>query len=79
MNNTELAKVIALGEDSRHQFKRDATNADGLAAVAVQQTDDLLVDKPAQHHLPTAAGAGCFWASMTTAALRGWTPPMFVG
>jgi len=32
MNNTELAKVIALGEDSRHQFKRDATNADGLAA-----------------------------------------------
>jgi ATP-dependent DNA helicase RecG len=29
---TELKDQIALGEDSRRQFKRDVTNADSLAA-----------------------------------------------
>jgi len=32
MNLSELTSIITRGEDSRHQFKRDATNADGLAA-----------------------------------------------
>lgn len=32
MNEAELLQLLARGEDSRHQFKRDATNADGLAA-----------------------------------------------
>ena len=29
---TELQAQIAIGEDSRRQFKRDSTNADSLAA-----------------------------------------------
>jgi predicted HTH transcriptional regulator len=32
MTETELLQVLARGEDSRHQFKRDATNADSVAA-----------------------------------------------
>lgn len=32
MNISELQDQIALGEDSRRQFKRDVTNADSLAA-----------------------------------------------
>ncbi len=32
MTNAELKAQIALGEDSRRQFKRDATNVDSLAA-----------------------------------------------
>lgn len=32
MNLDELRRQVALGEDSARQFKRDATNADGLAA-----------------------------------------------
>ncbi|AHE98084.1 Fic family protein [Thioalkalivibrio paradoxus] len=32
MNLVELLEIAARGEDSRHQFKRNATNADGLAA-----------------------------------------------
>lgn len=31
-NSTELIEAIANGEDSRHQFKRDITNADSLAS-----------------------------------------------
>ena len=32
MDAAELLAIIARGEDSRHQFKRDLTNADGVAA-----------------------------------------------
>ena len=32
MTEAELLQTLARGEDSRHQFKRDATNADGMAA-----------------------------------------------
>jgi ATP-dependent DNA helicase RecG len=32
MNETELLRLLARGEDSRHQFNRDASNADALAA-----------------------------------------------
>lgn len=32
MNETDLLRQLALGEDSRHQFKRDASNADAMAA-----------------------------------------------
>lgn len=32
MNESDLLQALARGEDSRHQFKRDATNADGIAA-----------------------------------------------
>lgn len=32
MNESELLQVLVRGEDSRHQFKRDASNVDGLAA-----------------------------------------------
>ena len=32
MTETELLQTLARGEDSRQQFKRDATNADGMAA-----------------------------------------------
>ena len=32
MTPSELTSLLARGEDSRHQFKRNATNADGLAA-----------------------------------------------
>jgi predicted HTH transcriptional regulator len=32
MTEAELLQLLARGEDSRHQFKRDATNADSLAA-----------------------------------------------
>jgi ATP-dependent DNA helicase RecG len=35
MNRKELLKVVALGEDSRRQFKADVTNADSLAAELV--------------------------------------------
>ncbi|MFT3817859.1 MAG: putative DNA binding domain-containing protein [Rubrivivax sp.] len=32
MNEAELQQILARGEDSRHQFKRDASNIDGMAA-----------------------------------------------
>lgn len=32
MNESDLRQILARGEDSRHQFKRDATSADGIAA-----------------------------------------------
>ena len=32
MNETELLKILACGEDSLHQFKSDLTNADNMAA-----------------------------------------------
>lgn len=32
MDQSELLTTLTRGEDSRHQFKRDATNADSLAA-----------------------------------------------
>ncbi len=35
METTELLEVVARGEDSRHQFKEDATNANSLAAEIV--------------------------------------------
>ena len=35
MTELELQCILARGEDSRHQFKRDATNADSLAAELV--------------------------------------------
>jgi predicted HTH transcriptional regulator len=30
--NPDLLQILARGEDSHHQFKRDAANADGMAA-----------------------------------------------
>jgi ATP-dependent DNA helicase RecG len=35
METTELLEIVARGEDSRHQFKEDATNATSLAAEIV--------------------------------------------
>ena len=35
MNQHELLDILARGEDSFHQFKRDVTNADALAAELV--------------------------------------------
>ncbi len=35
MTEAKLQRILACGEDSRHQFKRDATNADSLAAELV--------------------------------------------
>lgn len=35
MTEDELLQCLARGEDSRHQFKQDASNADGLAAELV--------------------------------------------
>ena len=35
METTELLEIVARGEDSRHQFKEDATNANALAAEIV--------------------------------------------
>lgn len=32
METTELLEAVARGEDSRHQFKEDVTNATSLAA-----------------------------------------------
>ncbi|MDR0779702.1 MAG: hypothetical protein LBF16_03280 [Pseudomonadales bacterium] len=32
MNGPDLQQILARGEDSRHQFKRDETNADSIAA-----------------------------------------------
>ena len=32
MNEAEFQSILARGEDSRHQFKRDETNADSIAA-----------------------------------------------
>src|SRR5574337_389638 len=32
MNEADLLQILARGEDSRHQFKRDETNADSVAA-----------------------------------------------
>jgi predicted HTH transcriptional regulator len=32
MNKAKLLQILARGEDSRHQFKRDETNADSIAA-----------------------------------------------
>jgi hypothetical protein len=33
MTEADLQQALARGEDSRQQFKRDATNADGMALV----------------------------------------------
>lgn len=47
MTETNLLQALARGEDSRQQFKCDATNADGMAAKplmrghAKQKTDAL--------------------------------------
>jgi hypothetical protein len=38
VTKSDLLQTLACGEDSRHQFKRDATNVDGMAAE--------LMDKP---------------------------------
>ena len=35
MNEAELTAIIARGEDSRHQFKRDFSNIDSLAAELI--------------------------------------------
>ena len=35
MNRNELLKAVALGEDSRRQFKADVNNPDSLAADLV--------------------------------------------
>ena len=35
MEASELLEIVARGEDSRHQFKADATNANSLAAEMV--------------------------------------------
>jgi len=35
MNRNDLLRMVALGEDSRRQFKVDVTNADSLAADLV--------------------------------------------
>lgn len=47
MTETERLLILACGEDSRRQFKRDATNADGLAtkmvALANSRGSQLLV------------------------------------
>jgi predicted HTH transcriptional regulator len=32
MNEAELLQIVERGEDSRHQFKSDETNADAIAA-----------------------------------------------
>lgn len=32
MTEAELLQILARGEDSRHQFKRNETNADSIAA-----------------------------------------------
>lgn len=32
MNEAEPFQIVARGEDSRHQFKSDETNADAIAA-----------------------------------------------
>jgi hypothetical protein len=47
MTEPDLLQALSRGEDSRHEFKRDATNADGMAAKplmrghAKQKTDEL--------------------------------------
>ena len=51
MNEADLLPILARGEDSRHQFKRDETNADSIAAELA----------------PTVAAACCCWAWTTTA------------
>lgn len=33
MPETDLLRALARGKDSRQQFKRDATNADGMAVA----------------------------------------------
>ncbi len=35
MNETELLVILARGEDSHHQFKRDFSNSDALAAELI--------------------------------------------
>ena len=35
METAELLEIVARGEDTRHQFKADATNANALAAEIV--------------------------------------------
>jgi len=37
MNQAELLQILTRGEDSRHQFKRDATNSDGLVKSCLDQ------------------------------------------
>lgn len=39
MNLHDLKSQVALGEDSRRQFKRDLTNVDSLAAERTSFTD----------------------------------------
>ena len=62
MNISELTSILSCGEDSRHQFKRNATNADGLAAELAAFANSgggwlflgsaaLLWKHPDHHHL----------------------------
>ena len=39
METTELIEALSRGEDSRHQFKENFTNADALAAEIVAFTN----------------------------------------
>ena len=54
----DLLQSLARGEDSRQQFKRDATNADGMAAELAA--------------LANSGGGTVFWVWPMTAALPGW-------
>lgn len=41
MNEDELRAIIARGEDSQHQFKRDFTNVDVLAAELIALANSM--------------------------------------
>jgi predicted HTH transcriptional regulator len=43
MTTAEFLQILARGEDSRHQFKRDFTNADSLAALANGSGGQILI------------------------------------
>jgi len=61
METTELIDCLSRGEDSRHQFKENFTNADALAAeiVAFANTAGGL-----DFHLACKTTARC-WACLT--------------
>ena len=65
MNLNELKAQVALGEDSRRQFKQDVTNADALAAEMAA--------------FANSEGGLIFWAWPTTVRCPVWPAPMWRG
>lgn len=78
MTEAELRQVLARGEDSRHQFKRDETNADSVAAeLATPEVTPEVTPQVTPQVSAMARFAGCeHTRSALTAAGRTFQPAL---